>query len=46
MNNNKTEEVGDDDVSDESVAEFKIIKIDRRLRRNKESIDNISKRRL
>lgn len=36
----------DDDVSNESVAEKKIVKIDRRLNKNRTVIDKTSKRRL
>ena len=36
----------DDDVSNESVAERKILKIDRRLLKNRQQIDKTQKRRL
>jgi hypothetical protein len=40
------DEEEDDDVSNESVAERKIMKIDRRLTKNRQVIDKTQKRRL
>jgi hypothetical protein len=40
------EEEEDDDVSNESIAERKILKIDRRLSKNRQQIDKTQKRRL
>ena len=40
------EEEEDDDVSNESIAERKILKIDRRLSNNRQQIDKTQKRRL
>jgi hypothetical protein len=47
LNDDEQNEFGeDDDVSNESVAEKKIVKIDRRLNKNRTAIDKTSKRRL
>ena len=40
------DEEDDDDVSNESVAERKILKIDRRLSKHRQQIDKTQKRRL